>query len=485
MNPRITARGLRPAACACALVLFSAVCAAQAGTAPVISGKRPFTVDDLFQLESLVEQYGGPFAFSPDGGKLAIARIRPKATWTDYKLDFLGTAGADVWVQLEAGKPLRNITNGIEDGSGWWAPQWSPDGERLAMLSTRGGNVCLWVWEVRTGRLRQVTTRGIALILSKPFLWIDSQRLLYPALPPGERPSLMSVEIETPEIATAMWPKARKGREVTASVLESGIPPPASQEDELLVLNLDGSSKGVARGRTRSWQIAVGGGALAFARRVGKPLPDENSELIGGAIWDADVVQLTGSEAIIHRSVAHHVLPHTLQWSPDGTTLALLHYEKERSLLSLARVSADRRRAAGLTVDDASTALSVHLTHRLIWIDRKHVLVRFVPRSTGTRSEWWVFSEGGSRTCATCGMPLVPGEFAALPGIAGSLYAIASHDVWELRGATAKPSNLTSTLDSKVQEIVRAVPDPSFPDRNAARLQFTAVDTNGVWRSYS
>src|SRR5712692_10249286 len=82
--------------------------------------QRPFKVHDLFELEGVGRYFGGPYAFSADGKKLAITRVRPKRTLANHKWEFLwDNAGGDIWVQFSPGDPPINITQGAEDGSGW------------------------------------------------------------------------------------------------------------------------------------------------------------------------------------------------------------------------------------------------------------------------------------------------------------------------------------------------------------------------------
>ncbi len=134
---------------------------------------RKFQPDDLFRLEQIGRYFGGPFSFSPDGSMLAYVVQRGKETATLHKQDFLwGNDRADVWLaDLQSGVEAVNLTHGVTDGPGFWALAWSPDGKHLALLSTRGGNVTLWVWEQAGGLLRQLTKRGVDLqeVLYRPY----------------------------------------------------------------------------------------------------------------------------------------------------------------------------------------------------------------------------------------------------------------------------------------------------------------------------
>lgn len=74
--------------------------------------QRPFEVNDLFEVESVGQYFGGPYAFSSDGQKLALTRVRAKKTLANYKWEYLwGNAGGDVWVQLKPNNPPMNVTN--------------------------------------------------------------------------------------------------------------------------------------------------------------------------------------------------------------------------------------------------------------------------------------------------------------------------------------------------------------------------------------
>lgn len=128
---------------------------------------RTLRPDDLFQLEEFVEHWGGGFAVSPDGATLAYALRRPRSAARHIKWPWLlGNDRADVWLQeLDGASPPRRITDGEADGTGFWAPAWSPGGRYLALVSTRGGGVRPWLWERKSRSLRPLSERSLRLDL--------------------------------------------------------------------------------------------------------------------------------------------------------------------------------------------------------------------------------------------------------------------------------------------------------------------------------
>jgi dipeptidyl aminopeptidase/acylaminoacyl peptidase len=101
-----------------------------------------FTVEDVLKAEEI-----GDIALSPDGRWVATVVLRARGPGEIYqRTSYAVEARGDVWVARTDGSGLRNLTEGRSTGDASWAPSWSPDGHRLAFLSTRGGNVHAWVW---------------------------------------------------------------------------------------------------------------------------------------------------------------------------------------------------------------------------------------------------------------------------------------------------------------------------------------------------
>src|SRR6266496_6463717 len=186
-------------------------------SAPVCAQKRPFTPDDLFRLEEIGVGFAPPI-FSPDGRWLAYGQTRPLSLATNVMA--LRNDNADIWTVATGGGEPVNITKGAMDGASFFFPVWSPDSERLAMLSTRGGGIRLWVWERPAHRLVQVMDREISS--TNPPIWLSDREVACVVVPKGES-DILSLR-QAAEVPMREWPKAWQGKESTANVLDSGTP---------------------------------------------------------------------------------------------------------------------------------------------------------------------------------------------------------------------------------------------------------------------
>src|ERR1700722_1378690 len=148
-----------------ACVFLVALCGVSI-TSAQLTQPHALTVEDLLSLESLDSTTVGwlrlPGAtLSPDGRWLAFVVQRSRAAREHYGLPSLdGASRADVWVvPARGGRPV-NITRGARDGRGYWCPTWSPDGQHLAMVSTQGDTVQIYVWDRVANILRRMSERG-------------------------------------------------------------------------------------------------------------------------------------------------------------------------------------------------------------------------------------------------------------------------------------------------------------------------------------
>lgn len=202
---------------------------------------RPLTPLDLLAIERIDEVVP-----SPAGHAAAIVVIRAR-TAANAPPRFLmsGYDRADVWLTRGADGPAAPLTDGVRDGSGFYFPTWSPDGERLALLSTRGGAVTPWIWTRSSGELRQLLPRSVEH--ARP-VWISPTRLALAAPPAGSAPQQWTLDTESASHLMATWPAAFAAQRATASVVRS---PGAESEDPRLrgeLLDVD-----VPTAATRVW----------------------------------------------------------------------------------------------------------------------------------------------------------------------------------------------------------------------------------------
>ncbi len=129
--------------CSIAIVVLTALAlAAPAGPAQPQEARRPFAVDDIFNLKSV----GDP-------------RISPEGEWVAFTVSQLDAdkdgSDTDIWMApIDGGEALR-MTAGDKPET---TPRWSPDGRWLAFLSARGGETTqVWLLPRQGGEAQQLT----------------------------------------------------------------------------------------------------------------------------------------------------------------------------------------------------------------------------------------------------------------------------------------------------------------------------------------
>jgi dipeptidyl aminopeptidase/acylaminoacyl peptidase len=246
------------------------------GTAGVPASAQipsPLTLDDLFELEGLASA-----TVSPDGEWVAAVVIRPARPGAVYGRTFyeLDVSRADVWLISRRTGERRNLTQGERDASGYWCAKWSPDGRRLAMLSTRpegaeprgGDNVRLYVWDREQEGLTRVASRGVMSQTlggsplykvdlrhwhrgtgdsercsgweNAPFLWLDDTSLLAVMVLPGQVSGLLDAYSRGLRHAAGTLEQLREGTAPTATAVESGGVPPEPLNASLMRIDVAG-----------------------------------------------------------------------------------------------------------------------------------------------------------------------------------------------------------------------------------------------------
>jgi dipeptidyl aminopeptidase/acylaminoacyl peptidase len=279
---------------------------------------RPLQPNDMFRIEKF-----GEVAVAPDGRNFVYVRIRGKATAKFHMRDFMsGLDRADIWLASTAASagPPRNLTDGGKDGSGWFLPAWSPDGKRLAMLSTRGGdNIRLWVWEQSSGMLRMVSRIGVEF--ARP-VWMSPTVVLCASPPESRKATQLVMDFQNAERMTESWPQAWRGTQSTASVLETGnVREPAKGALwRFDVSSGSGRSTLLQRGNFTSITPSPDGRRIAVLEAVdqvrpvnGQRMPNRNPVIYRLKIIGNDG---TGDQV-------NDVVPGSIRWSGDGTKAAV------------------------------------------------------------------------------------------------------------------------------------------------------------------
>ena len=436
--------------------------------------KRPLTTDDLVRLEEL-----GDVALSPDGRWLAYVVKRPRLTATFHKYDFLaGGDRGDVWLVEAAGGVPRNLTEGAADGSGYWAPNWSPDSRRLAMLSTKGGNVDLWGYDVPSGDLARLCERPVDVYaFGAPNVWVGSEELLVPTLPEGDRSQRMTVEIEAAEIAMREWPRAWTGEGPTASALDSGLHAPFEnrpQGELRLVDAASGREETVMSGFFRDLRVSPDRRHVAFFRQVdvirpeaGRTLEHSGAErlrlaivTVGGAVLDGGVEGIEGP------------LRTSLRWSPDSTEVAVIARherapESPRAVFRY-RVSDAHLESLGDATLEPTSAL---------WTADGEILAlsKAAKRSAreGGRADWWLLRRDDSPLNLSAELSAVSNQLFREEG-RETLVGLAGGGILRLSLEDGSWTNLTADLTRKITWLVW--PPPNSPDGESFAQLVVAVD---------
>ena len=166
------------------LAIWIVLCSSAAAAVP------PLTPEQV--LSGGHFRYDLPIDLSPDGKWVAYVLQDFKRIQVASDLLYFRSTGAselvdygcDVWISDTATGEARNLTG--SQGTNW-GPAWSRDSNYLAFYSDRSGDVRVWIWERRTGLLRQAATASahVFALEERPFWSADGRYLVTKLLPEG------------------------------------------------------------------------------------------------------------------------------------------------------------------------------------------------------------------------------------------------------------------------------------------------------------
>ena len=178
------------------LVALFVACCLSALTAPCLRAQRAKLAPLPIEESVNALRFGfSPIAACPADERWIVYQLRnvkrPESLVGRYGYSTstgvpVSQTDGDIWITDIDSGVSKNLTEG--KGSNW-AAVWSPNGEHLAFYSDRSGQANLWVWERRTGNLRQVSNVVPRPFIFSPYdlpIWTpDSKSVLVKTFPEG------------------------------------------------------------------------------------------------------------------------------------------------------------------------------------------------------------------------------------------------------------------------------------------------------------
>lgn len=420
---------------------------------------HPLTIDDV--LSTVVIDSVAP---SPDGRELAVSLQRPANKGevggrTFYEVD---PSRNDIWLVSRDGQDVRNLTTGHSLAAGYWCPQWSPDGQHIAMLSSRpegtephgGDSARLYVWKHNEGNLVRLSAQpmmtmtrygsplnaldlregggGNPLICSvsdenAPFLWLDAHRLLVVQMPAGQNSALFTQNGLALDSASVTAHHLRGGQVSTADISDSDRSKLAgtasAYQGEIALVDTDTGVRYLLarvpafpfRGML-SIVVSPDRNVIAILAPAGVIPPKE----VGQNPFNNDETQ--SAKQVILVDVRGKVPPHRitmpeeaiypldlLEWSGDSTALLLrargAGNARDASVFRLDVASQKVTPVAPEILTSPNDAGPSRHEHAAKWDSGNRILIRGHKASETTPPEnWWLVTEGKA-TIAASGSP--------------------------------------------------------------------------------
>lgn len=432
------------------VVLALSVLPSGASAAPA---QHPVTIDDVLAMEHVESA-----SFSPDTEWAAVVVRRAAAAGEVYGRTAFETdpGRSDVWLVSNRTGERRQITDGKAMAAGYWCATWSPDGRRLAMLSTqpegsepRGGdNVHLYVWDRDSGRLRRQdigammtqTHYGSPMTVpdmrggadrgtlphacsqdeNAPFLWLDNNRLLAATLPVGQFSGLIDQFGRAPRIVARDATRVREGRVPTGVAFGSGAATVPGDPDNHAVLRIIDVAAGAERDvakvpvfpffGTTSVAVSPDGHRLAILATTAALPPAEGKRrpFAYDDMWAVQrrlaFVDLRDQGALDWVSLppdARYPLE-LYHWSPDSKRIVLRArsdpFADQTQLYLVPASGKDVRRIGSRPVAVDSVRTRPTEESPVVWVDADRLLVRMRDDQSG--SAWWLIGRHGEKRVA-------------------------------------------------------------------------------------
>jgi dipeptidyl aminopeptidase/acylaminoacyl peptidase len=461
---------------------------------------RAMVPEDLLALQSIKET-----VFSPDGKWVALVVDRRKKAGESYERGYLGgLERSDVWLASTDGRKLVNVTRGESIHAGYWNPVWSPDGKRLAMVSTRGGdNVRAYVYDLKTQQLRSCSDDGVDLGMrietaasnTATMAWLGPNHLLLGVLPQGTRPLAMDESERTLRIAAKAVADVKRGRGVTASILDTeGGERSAPQKNVTLTLidfvtnktrtvtwipliETRLSQRVVSISPDRSYAAIL---ATDYPHTVSRDRPPTTEDIallrLGVANLSRTNEALAWVQSVRPTSFTLAIVPTSIRWAPSGETFAFIGTSVKDMAPAVFTVRAGEKKpdaVAALKYEERADDAEFLTAEEIQWSSNGELLVYGY---AGTRSsvkaeaslkdvrgfatdnnkeiarrDWWIISSPGSYHNLTREMAQPPRMLYRVHN-SSVMFTVSSGRVWsiETSSRTTKALNALEATAASV-----------------------------------
>lgn len=446
------------------------------------AGQQNLTMQDVLDIQRLDRA-----SLSPDGDWAALVVQRPARPGevygrNSYEID--PSRSDIVLVSTKTGQ-RRAITTGADIAAGYWCATWSPDGKRLAMLSThsnvsepRGGdNVRIYVWERDSGRLTRVSQEGVPTQMryggpwqrldlrggagrntaahecsdgeeNAPFLWLDNERLLAATLPPGQTSALLDRHARPSRVGSKDFENIQGGEIATGRVAGSGmaVQAPDRSENQVilkLVNTASGDAQTISSVPTHPFRggltvtVAPDGKRLSILTSVETLQPQEGFTFPNAQddLWTTKNL-LGFTEIAPNSAVRWTKLPNDAQyplalyeWSPDSEHIVLRgRSDRFSDRTSLFAVPANTDKVFQLT-SQLKEAYRFDDVYPVLWTNAEQIIARLPGSNDNARDDWWHMDLRGRRVNVTRKLPQPPIAFQR--GENGLLFAFTEDTLLE------------------------------------------------------